>query len=426
MTVLHIIAETKKGGLPQAFLREMLAEASSDVRSLVIVFSANKPRIDVPNAKLVCLSPYLWKAVKNRKEIARLITSERVDVMHIHSVASIWSGMASGLASKMRIPVVVSTYKYFLDWNFHYKYFMRKLPRFFFWQRSMLNHAVAIHAVTEQEKLEMGNFSPMPMFADGEKWKGKVIAVTFSRQNSDGVDYARVATHMQMLYRKVIDSRPFWLMSADDRAIETNLLQLGICLAERDFHEIVLSERYANIVGKAKALPQETQRRMQLHCSDQGVFPLLSKALRYTDNDYPLLSVDDVDRFYQPSKTEFLETTRAWIRVSRTKQMFDNYPHKDIEKKICVMLLNLHHLIAEGKVSLRNLADMYVVLRFENYDEYALENMLEEINMRKSASRIFYILQVAFSLGDGFVPLKACYDRKTKRVLRKLFKSDIL
>lgn len=132
-----------------------------------------------------------------------------------------------------------------------------------------------------------------------------------------------------------------------------------------------------------------------------------------------------VERFGKPRELPFLETARASIRVARTKQMCEEFQHYAEEKKLCIMALNLKHLIDTGKVSRRNMADFYQEVRFANYNEYKLEEMLDDVGMVKSFKRMIAILQRSMMLEEGFTPIEPLYDRAAKKTERKLFKSNV-
>ena len=68
---------------------------------------------------------------------------------------------------------------------------------------------------------------------------------------------------------------------------------------------------------------------------------------------------------------------------------------------------------------------MYAVLRFENYNEYVLNNMLDEIGMKKFFRRILAVLKRSMLLEEGFMATDVNTDRTEKHIEAKLFKSNI-
>lgn len=421
MNILHFINDSDPDGLSFSFLNDLLEGNDGIMSNYILAFPNAVNYMNVPNERVKILSKHIWKLHKNRKRFRGIIESEKIDIIHIHSLSNIWAWIVFRWAMEERRPVVLSTYKYFFDWNFSHRYLSIKLPAMLFAFRKMLKGTVAIHAVTEQEKVKMNR---LPFV--GESLDNKIVFIPSSSMSGSGIDCTIVSSMMVNLYRQVADSKPFWLMTDDDIRIENSLLQYGACLADSDKYGMKLSDAFGRISEELHNLPKEDHRRIQLHCYDQGVLPLFAIAVQSWNPDYKILDPDKIARFTKPQKIEYLETTRAWIRVSRTKQMFDSYPQSRVEKKICIMLLNVKHLIDKRKLSRKNLADLYSVLRFEEYDEYKLESMLDDIGMKKFASRIFCVMNATMNLSEGFIPFEMKNDRKTKNILINLFKSDVL
>lgn len=424
MNILHFICEKDPDGLAFRFLRDEL-EGNGNFMSCKVLTVSGSKGIDFADVSQDRLSSRIWNLRKNEKKFCDVVKSADIDVVHIHSLASFWGRMVFIWSQKMRLPVVVSTYKYFMEWNFSNRH-TRKIFSFIGGIGRMLDNATAIHVVNEQEKSKMSSLSVFPKPKIGERLREKTVCVPYAKTSDADTGSPDVATRMYSLYRKAIDSKPFWMMTPDDRRIEANMLQLGSAADDAEKYGLVVSDGFAALVDEARNLPPERLRRIVLHCSDQGVLHLFVLAMRTRQADYNTFDVAEVQRFVKPQKIEFLETTRAWIRVSRTKQMLESYPQYATEKKICIMLLNIRHLLTERKLSLKNLYDFYNVLRFEDCDEFILENMLDEIGMQGFSARIFYIMHEKMNLSEGFLPFEMKDDRETRRILNKLFKSNVL
>ena len=89
------------------------------------------------------------------------------------------------------------------------------------------------------------------------------------------------------------------------------------------------------------------------------------------------------------------------------------------------MLLNAKFLFDKGKLSRRNLADLYLFFRYETYDEYVLENMLDDLGIKQFTARILSVLEKTLLLDEGYIPIETISDRTTRHINRKLYKSDV-
>lgn len=424
MNILHFICEKDPDGLALRFLRDEL-EGNGNLMSCKVLTVSGCKSVDIANVVQERLSSQIWNVHKNEKKFNDIVRSADIDVVHIHSLESFWGRKVFRWSQRLRLPVVVSTYKYFMEWNFRYRHIW-KLFSFVEGMGGMLDKATAIHVVNEQEKDRMSSLSVFPGIKVGERLREKTVCVSYAKTYDANIGLSDVATRMCTLYRKAIDSNPFWMMTQEDRRVEAKMLQIGAAIVDKEKYGYVVSDEFSPTVDEAYNLPPERLRRIILHCNDQGVLHLFLSAMCMKYPDYKPFNVNDVQRFSKPSKIEFLETTRAWMRVSRTKQMFESYPQNITEKKICIMLLNIRYLVDEGKLSLKNLYDFYNVVRYEDYDEFTLENMLDEIGMVGFSANIFYMMHMKMYLSEGFVPFEMKNDRSARRIMKKLFKSNVI
>lgn len=424
MNILHFICEKDPDGLALRFLRDEL-EGSGKLMSCKVLTVSGCKSIDIANVAQERLSSQIWNLHKNEKKFNDIVRSADIDVVHIHSLASYWGRKVFLWSQRLRLPVVLSTYKYFMEWNFRYRPIW-KLFSFVEGIGRMLDNATAIHVVNEQEKNKMSSLSVFPGTKVRERLRDKTVCVAYAKTYDGNIDLPDVAKQMSSLYRKAIDSNPFWMMTQEDRRVEANVLQLGAAIIGKEKYGYVVSDEFSSTVDEAYNLPPERLRRIILHCNDQGVLHLFLSAMCMRYPDYKPFNVNDVQRFSKSSKIEFLETTHAWMRVSQTKQMFESYSQNIIEKKICIMLLNIRYLVNEGKLSLKNLYDFYNVLRYEDYDEYTLENMLDEIGMVGFSANIFYMMHIKMYLSEGYMPFEMKNDRSARRIMKKLFKSNVI
>lgn len=427
MTVLHFINSLDMKSLPCLFLSEMLMGKENTDISFVLALSV-APEFEKlkSKAKVGLLSGNVLKAAADWKKIKDFAGDIHPDIIHIHSINGRMPRMAYRFAVKNRIPYVVSTCKEFMDWNFHYRYATRKLPHFLLFQQRLLKNAAALHFLTRQEEERMKTLAWHPAIKANKAINDKGCTIAYAKMTDGGTaDFDRVTAQMQQLYRKVADSNPFMLMSSEDRRMENELLALGVAMVKTNGDNTKIFLPIDSIRDRAQKLKEENWRLIQLHSDSQGILPMVVKAMEWLVPGKGQLQTATVDRFDNGRELAFLETTRAHIRVSRTRQLCDSYSRYTVEKKICIMLLNLKQLIDKGKVSRKNIADMYAVLRFENYNEYVLDNMLDEIGMKKFFRRILAVLKKSMLLEEGFMAMDVNTDRTEKHIEAKLFKSNI-
>ena len=86
-------------------------------------------------------------------------------------------------------------------------------------------------------------------------------------------------------------------------------------------------------------------------------------------------------------------------------------------KQIITMFANAKVLLQQKKFSLLHLAQLYRIIRFEDYDEDLLMIVLRRMHLIKFARRIMYILSTYLYLEDGYIPFASLNDKKVRQEL---------
>ncbi len=426
MTILHFIPSLEDNTYPVTFLRELIEGGTDRMSSHIITMKKRSTISGANDVQVDVLSPTSFFTASGHKKFKEIADRVKPDIVHIHSLWGTIQWRMFRWAEEARIPTVVSPYKSLMAWNYGTHYLTSKLPQLFLMQYSMIKRASAIHVITPQEYETVKTMSWYPDMRNSIPWNDRCSLVALSKRQSDGsCDTARLASEMYNLYRKVVDSNPFLLMTENDRKVEDMLLALGASVSENVLSTDIFLE-IKKIKDAARKLSDEQWRRIQLHCSDQGVLPLVAKAVETLELPLAFLDVNNINRFTENKELPYLETAHAQIKVARMHQLSNDYNRYESERKLCVMLLNTKYLYRKGKLSRRNIADLYVAIRFGHYNEYVLENMLDEIDMRNFSARMFYVLHRFMLLEEGFVPFKMILDRETKKIINNLFKSNVL
>ena len=425
MNILHYIPTTDKKSLQALFLKEMIEGERDGMTSHIVTMEKGGEEQAPSSSDIDKLSPYSLMTISGHRQFKKIVDKIKPDVVHIHALWGLAAWLVFRWAEEERLPIVVSPYKALMKWNYGRRYALSKLPQLLFMQHYMLTRAAAIHAVTRQEFDTLYHVSWHPDVKSEKPWNDRIALVEYSKELADGhVDTERVGEEMSVLYRKVIDSNPFLLMNDEDREVENMLLAYGTSLDSG----VPMSEVFLDgdgIKDKVTKLSPEHWRRILLHCADQGILQQVVGATERLGVEIATPDVQGISRFRIEKELPFLETANPRIKVARMHQLDEDYTSYEAERTLCVMLLNTKYLYAKRILSRRNLADLYAAIRFGQYNEYMLENMLDEIGMKNFASRIFYILYKSMNLEEGFIPFDMLCDRRTKNIIKILFKSNM-
>jgi hypothetical protein len=95
----------------------------------------------------------------------------------------------------------------------------------------------------------------------------------------------------------------------------------------------------------------------------------------------------------------------------------------DVE--LCRVILNFIHEMNDGTLSRRHVADLYTALRFTDYDENRVTQILQILKEKKTAQRLLGILHETLGLEEGFMPMEMRNDWGTRKISKLLYRLNI-
>lgn len=429
MNVFHYIPymDSDVNSPEHASLDELLRADVPDAVNTVMTCGSSSQFFSSYNlgGRLAIIKSLFWFALFGKKRFKRILRQSEAEIVYIHSVCDFTSMLVTRWASSCRVPVLVSPDKALMPWHTAHYGFLGRIMKMSIARSIMKSDTAFIHAGSKQEMSVVLKRFSSPFFNAFSKSDERITVITPVRKDDDGCeDVSRFSTSYHTLYRKIVDSNPFWLMSKADREAENCLLALGCgIMSGRVPSETFLPvEDIRNGITK---LSDEHWRRIQLHSFDQDVYGHIRIARKALLDDAEEWDVTAVDRISRSVKHVPLENTVAHIRSSRMHQVAEDYERHEKEKQLCVMMLNVKYLYSRNLLTRRHLADLYVAVRFEEYDEYVLESMLDDLNVLKFTARVIAVLSQSMCLGEGYHPVASLDDREARRMKRKLFKSNI-
>lgn len=113
---------------------------------------------------------------------------------------------------------------------------------------------------------------------------------------------------------------------------------------------------------------------------------------------------------------EVLETHDRLTR-QRIQEKLNIFPNDDNpEKEVCHAILYLRYQYHRRNVKKQTLKELNDTLHNLEYDEDALNDMLEQLNEEQFAARIMQVLSEDYQLTEGFMPLDPLNDRQTQDI----------
>ena len=344
--------------------------------------------------------------------------SDDPDLVHIHDCWSLKAWRVMLWCRRRMKPVVLSPDRQLMPWHVRHYYWLNKLPRLLLFQKRMVKDAHAVVAVTEQEQQHLLTMGILPQTRNTEAWNDRVVFIPDHRFTNE-LSEDDMNERYDMLYQKVLDSHSFMVMSADDHQAENTLLRLGL---SQDAESQAITEEDDRRVQQLSA---DSWRKILLHADEEGILQEIRKGAALLK--LAPQSIVGIERFPLRGKkdTRQLPTDKALMKPLRLKEysLEKNASAADVE--LCRVVLNFIHEMNAGTLSRRHVADLYTALRFTEYNETRITQILQILKEKKTAQRLLCILHETLGLEEGFMPMEMRNDRGTRKISRLLFKLNI-
>lgn len=345
-----------------------------------------------------------------------LLSGIKPDIVHIHACWSLAAYKLQKQCIKKRVPVVLTLDKQLEPWHVRHHYYSCKLPRLLLFQRAMLRKADAIQAISEQEKTTVEHLGWHPSFVS-RKCLNDRTAVIRIFSLVEAMLIGDMVAAMIRLYRKVLDTRPFMSMTDADCRAEDILLAYGM---SKDRDVVALSDKDKSLL---LSLDVNSWRRILLHSVDEGIYDTVKSGCMRCGIFPPPMDVYTADRFVSSVKSsasfEKGCVDKNNVVLKRNKTL------SGIEHDIFKTLIDVLSKIKCLQVKRSDIAGLYQVLRYTDYNETQLATAICTLKMQKVTSRLLQIMKERYGLEEGFMFFEPLSDSKTQILRNKLFKSDI-
>ncbi len=415
MKVLHFIPNLETEAGSNIFRYKPALFESMSERAEVHVLTLNKINETLGTATAHCCSAADLIYLNKRSALARQLLEINPDVVHIHAGWNFAAYMLQHWCVKNRKPVVISLDKRLEPWHIRH-HSPVKLIKFVLFQRYMLRHADAIHSVSEQESKRLLRLGFPLKLVSRATLNDRIGQVRIFNQTAT-MTAEDMSAAMIRLYRKVLDSRPFLSMTATDRHAEDMLLAIGVAKgrAVTSFSEQEIAD--------VRSLDLNSWRRILLHAADQGILDMVKSSCSQYNLSLPPVDVKNAERFTYCGEAK--DRGEKTFRERKTAMLKADKQLSGTELDICIKIVDVLAKVKSMRIKRADLSDLYQTLRFNDYDETLTADKIHKLKIDRPTSRLFEILKERYGLGEGFMFLEPLSDRKTKQLIKNLFKSDI-
>ena len=339
-----------------------------------------------------------------KKEFSKMFSSFNPDIVHIHTC---WNWCAFACAKKALhsgCTLIFSSYGELSPLTMKLEEPIRKKIRSFVYQRQIVQKSDAVLTLSKHEKNDVIQLD----------WNQRTDIVPSCLLTSF-VSADAMAADMIRFYTKVIDTRYRKYMDKIEWQCLCALLHTG--LQQDPANKILPSD----CLLKLRRLTPQQWQRILICADDEFVRDYVNIGIERLQLAVPNINTSGILR-YNPNmpKTEnMLDCLKIETNNFITKSRYESVKAEEggTIKQIITMFANAKVLLQQKKFSLLHLAQLYRIIRFEDYDEDQLMIVLRRMHLIKFARRIMYILSTYLYLEDGYIPFASLNDKKVRTII---------
>ena len=348
------------------------------------------------------------KTITQQGDFKKLLADFQPDIVHIHTCWEHKAATYANWAAKKHCAVVFSPHWALDERARTTEQKSTKTVKTLLYQAKMVRGVDALLVTNEQERKEILQL----------EWTKRIDVVQDSVLNSSLND-DEMAQQTISFYRKVLDTRYQFAMTAMEKDAVPSLLHVG--LAQETTHNLLPSDQLLNL----RSLNPEQWRRIFLYADDEGIREIVDNSISRLQLNAPTIDTAAIERFplLLPKETTSVDTDKVIGNQPMTRQRLSDYSNKEdaIIKKIATIIANTRQIERKKKLSLRLLADLYTVIKYNDYDEDRLADVLRHLRLYRYSRRMIQLLAEKVLLKEGFMPIPPRDDRKTKGIKRNNF-----
>lgn len=377
--------------------------------------------LSVTSRFVTMLTEKMSQAVENKviskqtsiTELLRILKQYNPDIVTIHACWSMNAAIVGCICRKKGFAVVTLPHGGLMTNQLNTQFWKQKLPRILLYQWAAIRKSYAVVATTTNELNELRELG----------WRKRLILV----RNPFAIDTIHSteeesAECMRMLYQKIVDTNAYLNLSDFEEQAFCLLLftstvsDSGMTIKDStELQEVLTEERQQQL----RRLSQMEWQHILLAAKDRGVEREISEGANLLTLTPPITDVVVPARF--PAKH------KRYIRVNiKARKHLAGEGETTVEYRLAMTLSNLFRCLKKQQCESdsyrlwKEIAALYAMLRFEDYDEEKLLSILLKMKIKTFTRRMMHILQEVMLLTRGFMPVTPLNDKETKRLQHTL------
>jgi hypothetical protein len=309
------------------------------------------------------------------------------DILHLHGC---WNNASWRVVRKAKAEgtrLVLSPHGQLEPWVVGDNYWQEKLPKKLLYQRRMVQQA---YAVVLQGRMEEECMQKLGWNKRTAIIRNCIITRSISSQE--------MARQMSSLYRIVLDSNPFELMTDDTRHTLQQLIKTGITGDERWLAEPCV------------AITDDDQWRL-LYCyaRQEKIEHVIDRGLRLLRLNAPDIDVSQ-SQCFMPESYEAPQSIEQAIGLQFASE----------NDRLMATFRHLRKLQQHRRLTIAHLIELDKELRQHDAVENELCERLQEHHLYPFTARLMQLTGDLTGLDEGFMPMPPLNDRTTRQMRRQI------
>lgn len=338
----------------------------------------------------------------SRRQFVKKLADVNPDIVHIHGCWSWHIAKVERWAENRGYPVVLSPHNGLSPAVIQTDFWKNRLPRILAYQFRVVKHAFVLHAISAEELKDLKELG----------WKKRIALIPY---NTTSADEQQLTESFRQLYQKVIDTNNRNRLHVRER--EALWVMLNAYTTIRHAEPSMTDDERKHI----SELTAHNWQSILVYAIDHGILPLVTEGARALHLSVPITSPSVPPRFSvkpllhvvdAPSRTEQKVTARFSSNPNELRLSLSFYH--------LYRALHNHELRDAALPPLALVCNISEQLRWDDYDEDVLNDILSILGIRSFTGRLLCILNETFRLPIGFMPLNPINDSGTEKIRKKL------
>jgi hypothetical protein len=323
------------------------------------------------------------------------------DIIHVHGCWDYLTYKIGQWSRRRGYNVVLSPENGFEPWNMKKNMWTEKMPKFLLYQYKEIKRA---SAVIVHNHLELQYMSKYVTSKHAEVIKNVML--------TNSITYEEMARQYISLYQSLTDRFGYISKGQNVRKALCMLIRMGT------MHNHEINEEEAkwctNIV---KDVTHQNWKRLFIYASDENITDIIERGIKRLGIEL----TEDYSKYI--SKSEDHDDDISILKRNK-REKIESLLTTDMktEKQLCRAIITIKKKLSMHKHTLRDIIDLYDMMRYNEYDEDALSDTLKAMRIYKFTARMEQIIGEIACLEEGFMPIPPLDDLKTEQIRQHILK----